>query len=121
MSKKLLVIVAIIVSLGVGFGGGILVGSHHKKGHLGKNGHRGQHALIGKRSVISGKVINESGSTITIQLPNGSTDIIYTDSNTSFTQLTPITSSKIYQGSTISVVGLKNNNGSISANKIQLK
>ncbi len=120
MSKKILVIIAIIVALGVGFGGGILVGSQHKKIHSNKNGHRGQHAFI-RKSAVSGKVLSDSGSTLTIQLPSGSTDTVYTDSSTSYTQLTSITSSKITKGSTITVVGSKNNNGSLTANKIQLK
>ncbi len=120
MSKKILVIIAIIIALGVGFGGGVLVSSHHKKIHPNKNGHRGQHTFI-KKSAISGIVLNDSGSTITLQLPSGSTDTIYTDNSTTYTQLTSITSSKITKGSTITVVGSKNNNGSLTANKIQLK
>jgi len=121
MSKKLLVIIAIIVALGVGFGGGILVGSHNKGVHSSKNGHKGHHALARKGSAISGKVLSESGSTITIQLSSGSTETIYTGSNTIYTQLTPITSSNISTGSTIMVIGSKNSNGSITADKIQLK
>lgn len=121
MSKKILMFITIIIALGIGFGGGILVSSHNKGSH-GRLGGKGNHAHSKRKGTVSsGTVLSDSSSLITIQLPNGNTESVYTGNNTSYTQLTSITSSNISKGSVITVIGSKNSNGSVNASKIQLK
>jgi hypothetical protein len=120
MSKKIIFIIAIIAALGIGFGGGLLVSSHHKGVHNGKAG-KHHHALATKGAVTSGTVLSSSGSTLTIKLTNGNTETIYTGSNTSYSQVSTISSSSITNGATVRVIGAKNSDGSVTAKKIILQ
>ena len=115
MSKKIIIIIAIIAALGIGFGGGLLVSSQN--GKVGKH----HHTLATKGAVTSGTVLSSSGSTLTIELTNGNTETIYTGSNTSYSQESTISSSNITNGASIHVIGTKNSDGSITAKKIILQ
>ena len=120
MSKKIIIIIAIIAALGIGFGGGLLVNSHHKGAHNRKAG-KHHHALTTKSAATLGTVLSSSGSTLTIKLTNGNTEIIYTGSNTSYSQVSKISSSSITNGATIRIIGTKNSGGSVTAKKIILQ
>ncbi len=120
MSRKLIIIIAIIAALGVGFGGGLLVSSHNKGAHNGKAG-RHHPSLAAKGAATTGTVINNSGSILTIKLSNGSTETVYTGSNTSYSQESQISSSNITNGSSVHVIGTKNSDGSVTAKKIILQ
>ena len=120
MSKKVIFIIAIIVALGIGFGGGLLASSHHKGVHNGKTG-KYHHTLATKGASTSGTVLSSSGSILTIKLTNGNTETIYTTSNTSYSQVSSISSSNITNGTTIRVIGAKNSDGSVTAKKIILQ
>lgn len=121
MSKKIVVIIVVIVAFGVGFGGGMLVSSHTKGSHNGK-GRKHRHTLVGNRGATSsGVVLSDSGSSLTIKLSNGNTETIYTDSGTSYSQVSQIGSSNITDGATVRVMGAKNSDGSVTAKKIILE
>ena len=120
MTKKILTILVIIIALGIGYAGGKITSSHNKTPHSKRSSltHNSTHK---KGSAMSGTVLSDSGSNLTIQLPNGNTETVYTSNSTTYSQLSTITSSSIIKGSTITIFGSKNSNGSLTAKKIELK
>lgn len=123
MPKKIILVLIIIVSLGIGFVGGKLtsgnhglLSSHHKLTAKQK-GRRGHHF----KKPIKGSVISINGSTLTIKLANGSTDTAYLNSSTKYTEVKSITNSSITNGSTVTVTGSKNSNGSLTAKDVVLR
>ena len=120
MSKKIIIIIAILIAFGAGFGTSTLVSSHHAKTRVGHNNKK-HHTSAKKNITSTGSVLSDSGSTITIKLKNGNTETIYTANTTSYSQITKITNSNISNGSTIKIIGTKNNGGSMTAKKVILE
>lgn len=120
MSKKIMVVISMVVIFGAGFGTSLLVNSHSKGIAGGKSG-KHHHTHVSKGSTLSGTVLSDSGSNLTIKLANGNTETVYLGSSTSYSQVSQINNSNISTGASIRVIGTKNSGGSLTAKKIILE
>jgi hypothetical protein len=75
----------------------------------------------GAGNLISGEVIGKDTAGITMRLQNGSTQIILVGSSTQILKSTPGSLDDLDQGSTATVSGTKNSDGSVAAQSIQIR
>jgi hypothetical protein len=68
----------------------------------------------------SGKITEVSGSSITLQLPNGSSKVVFFSNSTAVSEPTVVSSSVLVAGTTIIVGGTQNSDGSLTAQTIQI-
>lgn len=68
----------------------------------------------------SGQITNISGNTVTITLPNGTTEKINLSNSTAYSKIDSASQGDLKQGETILVVGSKSQDGSISAQSIRI-
>lgn len=121
MSKKLIYLAVLaVVFLGVGFEAGRLSVSHAYGGRHSVAVRHGKknHGAAGQR--LAGTVVSNSAGNLTIKLSNGSTETVYTSSGTTYSQVSPATSSSVNQGASVTVLGTKNSDGSLNAKKVQI-
>jgi hypothetical protein len=128
MNKKTLTLVS-IVALAVVAGGffylGSLYGASHKScpftpGTLGLR-NRGGGASTGA-NFISGTIISSDSTKITLQLPsNGGSKIIFYSATTPISKMASGTSADLSAGTSVSVTGAANTDGTITAQMIQIR
>lgn len=122
MTKKIILvaIIALIIGGGLGYFGKALVSNHHKTTGL---YHKGRMLANKKKKSkgATGTVVSDSNNTVTIKLNNGSTEIVYLNSNTSYSKITPASSSNITTGTKITALGTKNTNGSLNAKTVHIQ
>jgi hypothetical protein len=128
MNKTSKIIVAIIVLLLVGGGafyGGILYGKSQNtrpsfaggsfQTRINRNGANGS-------SFISGNIITKDSSSITLQLQNNNgSKIIFYSGTTQINKFASGTADDLATGTTVSIVGTTNSDGSITAQSIQIR
>ena len=129
MNKTNKIISGIVVLLIVGGGafyGGMLYGKSHpviQPGAPLNNGARlSRNFGAGAGGLTMGSVIAKDASSITLQLPNntGSKIIFYSDA-TQITKTASGTPDDLTNGTTVSVTGTTNSDGSITAQSIQIR
>ncbi|MDR3581731.1 MAG: DUF5666 domain-containing protein [Candidatus Pacebacteria bacterium] len=69
---------------------------------------------------VTGEVTSIDGSNITLQLPNGNSEVVLYSSSTPVTEPTTVTVSKLTVGTRIMVGGSANADGSMTAQTIQI-
>lgn len=70
----------------------------------------------------TGQVVSETANSITVAIPNnGGSKIILFSPSTAIIKTVPGTTSDITVGSTITIAGTPNSDGSVSANNIQIR
>ncbi|HEX8923507.1 MAG TPA: hypothetical protein VF828_02135 [Patescibacteria group bacterium] len=74
----------------------------------------------GRSGQIIGTIISSDDKSVTVQLADGSSKIILFGSNTSINKPTEATKADLTQGQRIAVFGSANNDGSVTAQNIQL-
>jgi len=125
--KKLLSIILIILIVGAGaFFGGMKYGQ--SKGFQIQPRFQEMGANIGNRfrsgqggGFVSGEIISKDGTTITIKLPDGGSKIIFYSDATEISKFTNGTLSDLETGKTVMISGSANQDGSITAQSIQLR
>jgi len=128
MKKNILIIIAVIAILIVGGGafyGGMIYGKSQsatastalRTAFASRTGRDG-----GGGGFISGSIIAEDNSSITIKLPNnGGSKIIFYSPTTQIGKMTSRTSSDLTNGTNISVTGTTNSDGTVTAQSIQIR
>jgi hypothetical protein len=123
-------IIAVVIALIVGLGGGFLGGMMYQKNQtspLGQNGITRQGGnfagRLGQNSnfrPVRGQVLNMTSDSLTVKMNDGSTKIIVLSASTAFMQSTKATLNDIKNGDTVNVIGSQNTDGSVTAQDIQI-
>jgi hypothetical protein len=127
MNKKSLIIIAIVVLLVVGGGafyGGMLYGKSQntRPSYAGSFQTRINRTGASGSSFISGNIISKDSSSITLQLPNGSgSKIIFYSDATQISKFASGTADDLANGTSVSVTGTINSDGSLTAQSIQIR
>jgi len=124
----IIVILAILIAGGAFYGGMIYGKSQNtRSGYpsgLSANfqGMRGNRTGTSGSSLVSGNIISADSTSITLQLPNnaGSKIIFYSDT-TQISKFASGTASDLTTGTTVSVTGTTNSDGSVTASSIQIR
>jgi len=128
MNKTSKIIVAIIVLLviaGGSFYGGMIYGkSQNIRSFPNGNfqGMRGNRTNSNGTNFISGNIIFKDSSSITLQLPNNNgSKIIFYSSTTQINKFASGTADDLTTGTTVSIIGTTNSDGSLTAQSIQIR
>jgi hypothetical protein len=127
MNKKTSVIISIIVLIivaGGAFYGGMIYGKSQntRSSFATGNFQRTNRTGANGTSLVSGSIVSEDSSSITLQLPNnaGSKIIFYSDI-TQISKFATGTASDLTTGTSVSVTGTTNSDGSVTAQSIQIR
>lgn len=125
MSKKNQIITSAIVLLVIALGafyGGMLFGQNQKRG-LGFQGPGQNISIRGNRqgSTNMGEIISKDDKSVTIKLTTGGSKIVFFSATTEVGKFVSGTSTDLEVGKTIMVQGQANQDGSITAQSIQLR
>jgi hypothetical protein len=129
MSKKniiIILIVALIIIAGTAFYGGMVYGKSQNArpafNATNFQGLRGSRTSANGASLISGNILSTDSSSITLQLPNsGGSKIIFYSSSTQINKFTSGTAADLTSGTTVSITGTTNSDGSVTAQSIQIR
>lgn len=132
-------VVVAIISLGIGFGGGIKYQSSKKPDFVnqfsnrnGFNQDRGQAglkaggaaqanpAMRGGNRPVAGEIISSDSKSLTVKQPDGSNKIILLSSTTQINKAQSAVVSDLKVGEKVSIFGTTNPDGSVTAQNVQL-
>lgn len=133
MNKKIIIMVAaVIVSGGLGFLAGDKIGiqssnsrKQNQAGNFQNNRGTGQiGSAMGSRGInggmVSGEILNVDGQSVTVKLQNGGSKIVLISDNTNVMKSVPTDKNDIKTGENVTIIGKTNNDGSVSADSIQI-
>ncbi len=130
MSKTYKIVTAIIVLLVVG-GGAFYFGMNYGKSQAATTATAARAGFAGRTGrtgaagagFTTGTILSNDGSTITLQLPasTGGSKIILYSTATQISKTTAGTSADLAVGTSVSVTGTTNSDGSVTANSIQIR
>ena len=135
MNKLVLIIVAVAVVVG---GGSFYAGMKYDQskttadrqarmqqfgtgGNGGQRGARGGGGLAGAGGFTAGEIISKDAASVTIKLRDGGSKIIFLTDQTPVLKSAAGTSGDLVVGSNVTVNGTPNQDGSISAESIQIR
>lgn len=134
MKKNMYWIVALVIVIGVAFYGGNLYGknlsaSSRKSGigqgqfgnGAGRQGGARQGGMMGGGGLINGSVFSKDDKSITLTLPDGGSKIIFYSSTTTVGKMTQGAVADLATGEQVSVVGKTNDDGTVTAQSIQIR
>jgi hypothetical protein len=70
--------------------------------------------------LVTGTIASITGSSMTVQLPNGNSEVVLYSNATPVTEPTTVSVSKLTVGATVMVGGSSNSDGSLTATTIQI-
>lgn len=115
-----------VISLGVGFYGGILYQKNTQQQRFSQFGMSGgrqgqfQGRFNNGTRPVSGKIIKKDQDSITIKTQNGSTRLILLSSQTTVSKSQKTTIDELKENENVFVIGQENSDGSITAENIQI-
>ncbi len=130
--KKIItyVVIAVVVAGGVGFFAGMRVGSasgankglafQNGSATFMRNGRSGGMQGNGSFAGTAGNVIAKDDKSITVQMPNGSTKLVFYSTSTKVMKSVDGNSSDLSNGENVLVTGTPNQDGSITGDTIQI-
>ncbi len=141
MKKLVPILIAAIFAGGIGFYGGLRYGQAKNSGGAGGQGNFqnlsaadrqarfGQMGFAGGRmgssrqgaGFANGDVISQDDKSITIKLRDGGSKIIFVSSSTAISKFAAGTAHDLAVGTQVSVTGLANTDGSITAQTVQVR
>jgi hypothetical protein len=132
-NKKIIGVVAALVLLGAGFGGGYAYAkSQSPRGQFGTFSVNGQAVQFGGRAggatlrtganggFTAGEIITKDANSITVKMQDGSTKIILVGSSAQILKQISGTTDDLVVGQNVTITGSSNSDGSITAQSIQL-
>ena len=128
MKKNILVIIVIVVLLvvcGGAFYGGMVYGKNQRASSFAQGnftGIAGSKTGANGAGFTSGDIISKDNTSITLKLPNNAgSKIIFYSNTTQVSKMAPGTQDDLINGTSVSVTGTVNSDGSITAQSIQIK
>ncbi|MFA6602406.1 MAG: hypothetical protein WCT01_01250 [Candidatus Shapirobacteria bacterium] len=125
-------IVSVVIALLIGAGGGYLIGKNQanpsranmgaafREGRLGiGENFAGQNRNIGFRP-ITGEIISMDDTSFTVKTDDGSSKIVLVNDKTSYSQTSEVEKDSLKVGEKIGAFGTTNQDGSVSAQNIQI-
>jgi hypothetical protein len=70
---------------------------------------------------VTGNIASVDSSSITLQLPNGNSEVVFYSSSTSVTEPTIVSISNLKTGNSVMIGGTQNSDGSLTAQSIQVR
>jgi cytochrome c biogenesis protein ResB len=133
--KKIISIALVIVVVGVLMGGSFYGGMKYKEQGISQERQQGFQQMgasatgavngrLGNQagsSFITGEIISKDEKSINVKLQDGSSKIIFFSDTTEINKFTTGSSSDLEVGKTITISGKENQEGSITAQSIQLR
>ncbi len=123
-NKKISVIVAALVVLGIVFYGGVKYGESNAQTQTSmqsKFGGKGGQRMTRSGGINQGQVLTEDDQSITIKLQDGGSKIIFLTDSTPIMKSVPGAREDIATGTDVMVIGNQNSDGSVSAQSIQIR
>jgi hypothetical protein len=122
-NKIILAVVIVIIVAGGSFYGGMIYGkSQNPKPGSGSGTFQTRINRAGGGGFISGSILSKDASSITLQLQNGSgSKIIFYSDTTQINKQALGTATDLATGTSVSVVGTTNSDGSVTAQSIQIR
>ncbi|MCE9642970.1 MAG: DUF5666 domain-containing protein [Candidatus Andersenbacteria bacterium] len=129
MNTKATIIIAVVLALIVGFGGGYYVRGAMRPQGVSRNAifTPGQGGATGTRfgganaqgRPVEGTIDSITSDHMTVKSPDGSTHAVLIDNTTQYKKTTDATQADFTQGTSVMVIGKQNPDGSITASSIQ--
>ena len=124
----ILIVVAVIFA-GGGFFGGIKYQASKTPAVAARTGAAGAPGFAGRRgaggavagSFINGSVLSVSGSTITVKLTSGGSQVAVLAPSTQYRKAVDGTSADVTVGSQVTITGTTNSDGSLTAQSVQIR
>ncbi|MGB9883310.1 MAG: hypothetical protein ACPLRN_02230 [Microgenomates group bacterium] len=111
-----------VISLGIGFYGGSLYQKSQQQERFSQNIRQGQSQQrfnTGTRP-ISGQIIKKDADSITVKVQDGSSKIVFLSEKTNIGKTSKATVDDLRENENVFVVGVQNQDGSITAQNIQI-
>jgi len=129
--KKIWVVVIVVVCAGVFFYIGMVYGKNTAQSSAGGRGTfvlssstRGFAGRFGSGAGgtgTTGQIISIGNGSLTVQLPNGNSQVVFYSSSTMIVEPTQVPASALKSGSQVVVAGTSNSDGSMTAQTIQVR
>ncbi len=84
-------------------------------------GARGGTGTGGTGGVVTGQVISTNADSMTVQLANGNSQVVFFSSSTDIEKPSPVPASELTDGTEVIVTGSSNSDGSVTAQMIQVR
>lgn len=129
-SVLITIVVAVVVGAAAFFGGmqyqrtmvagSTLAGGYNPGGTMMGQRGSGRFGGAGGGRPVTGKIISQDASSITVQLIDGSSKIVNISGSTTFSKTSTASASDLKTGDTVAAFGTVNSDGSITAQNVQL-
>jgi preprotein translocase subunit YajC len=111
-----------VISLGIGFYGGVLYQKNQQQARFSQfaNLRQGQNRLPSGMRPISGEIIKKDEDSLTVKLRDGSTKIVFLTEKTTISKSTTGSKEDLQEKINVFILGQQNSDGSITAENIQI-
>ncbi len=124
MKKYLVHIVWLIIAI-VAFVGGMYYGkSTVSSSFAGRGSFASSTRSLGSRTgggFVTGQIVSADAQSLTVQLANGNSEVVFYSSSTSVVKPSPASASDLTPGTTVMIGGTQNSDGSVTAQTIQVR
>lgn len=132
MKKYISFILVAIIAGGVGFGGGMSYANSRQQkntfamqqgGENFRNGGQGMRQGVrgGLGGAVSGEILTKDDKSLTVKLRDGGSKLIFLSKTTTISKPTEMSLDSLVLGDTVVIMGQANDDGSVTANSIQVR